>query len=366
MQPWNPVPLPPDGIDINRIYPLATKAHRELGTYDGELRIIINPLILLSPLMTQEAVMSSRIEGTIANLDDVLGDDAGIALEGKKADDAVEIRNYRKAMLDACSFLGTKGEVPLNLWLVRSLHDTLMNSTRGADKSPGQLRMTQNRIGGVTAETARFMPPDPIRVPALMDEWMAYITSEQPDEIVQAAIIHAQFEIIHPFDDGNGRLGRMFITLFLFHKKMISAPTFYLSSYFDKHRDEYLDRLQAVTKEGDWTGWVEFFLRAVAEQAKLNGRVLSDINTLYRDMQLILEKELKTRSHASALNALFKNPKFSASEFGRDLGIDARAARRILKPLRDQEFISVAQESSGSRPGIYQFDRLLDIVRAAL
>jgi Fic family protein len=220
--------------------PLLGKANRALAQYDGVLYGLPNPEVLLSPMTTQEAVLSSRIEGTQATLGEVLEFEAGEEPEEEsKRLDIQEIINYRRALKAAERELKKR---PFNLNLLLSLHSILLNSVRGRNKGKGQFRKIQNWIGlpGAPLKKAQFVPPRPEVLPEFLDNWEKYYHLDRPDPLVQLAIIHGQFEILHPFLDGNGRLGRLFVPIFLFEKQILSRPMFYLSAFLEAHRDEYV------------------------------------------------------------------------------------------------------------------------------
>ena len=270
MHPAIPRKLPRSGLAWESLIPQIGAANRALAHYDGVLRAVPNPGILLSPLTTQEAVLSSRIEGTRATLGEVLKFEAGEEVpEEQKRLDIQEIVNSRRALRAAEEALQRR---PFSLNLLRELHGILLDSVRGRDKGRGRFRTVQNFIAplGAGIEEALFIPPEPGRVMEYMDNWEKYYHAEEPDAAVQLPIVHAQFEIIHPFVDGNGRLGRMLVPLFLFEHRILSRPMFYLSSYLEAHRDEYYGLLRGLDGPGSWNRWVTFFLGALVEQAKAN------------------------------------------------------------------------------------------------
>ena len=229
MKPYEPEILPLENIDWTSFIPLLGTAHASLARYDGMLQSMVNPQILLSPLTTQEAVLSSRIEGTQATMEEVLEFEAdpNEPIEPEKKADIQEIINYRHAIRHAVE--GLK-KLPLCLNLLKELHVILLNSVRGRNKAPGQFRRVQNFIGpmGAGIENATFIPPSPERVDPAMGDWEKYLHFEEKDRLVQLAVAKAQFELIHPFLDGNGRMGRMLIPLFLYEKQLLSQPMFYL------------------------------------------------------------------------------------------------------------------------------------------
>jgi Fic family protein len=228
MQPFIPYVLPINELDWRLLLPLVGQANAALARYDGLLAGIPNPAVMLSPLTTQEAVLSSKIEGTQATVDEVLEQEAGLLKEGEKYEDIREISNYRQALYQAREYLK---DYPIRLAFVRELHRTLMNSVRGKDKTPGQFRLDQNWIGPLHCpiEQATFVPPNPIQLPDHLRAWEVYLDLDDVDFLIQTAVVHAQFELLHPFKDGNGRIGRILIPLFLYQKRVLSQPMFYLS-----------------------------------------------------------------------------------------------------------------------------------------
>jgi Fic family protein len=262
MKPFLPLLLPITGIKWEPLIPLIGRANRSLAHYNGLLQALPNPDVLLAPLTTQEAVLSSRIEGTQATLSEVLKFEAGEEpkMESRRLD-IQEILNYRRALRKAETALKRK---PFHLNLLLELHDILLDSVRGQEKARGQFRTTQNWIGkpGTPIEKAQFIPPPPMAVPRLMDNWETYYHAEAPDPLVQLALVHAQFEIIHPFRDGNGRLGRILVPLFLCEKAILSRPMFYLSAYLEEHRDQYINRLGALRKTPESLECLDSFFSA--------------------------------------------------------------------------------------------------------
>ena len=232
MKPYIPESLPLTNLDHGRLIRLIGPANAALARYDGLLQSVINPSVMLSLLTTQEAVLSSKIEGTQATVDEVLEYEAGIEFDPEKVKDIQEVVNYRTALTLAKETLTQR---PLNLALLRQMHGTLMSSVRGADKSPGQFRVHQNWIGpsGCTIEQATFVPPAPLQLLDHLEAFERYLAGDDVDPLIQVAVVHAQFELLHPFNDGNGRVGRLLIPLFLFQKRALASPMFYLSEYLE-------------------------------------------------------------------------------------------------------------------------------------
>lgn len=316
MRPFVPAKLPISDVHWEPLIPLIAKANRSLAYFDGVLQGIANPSLLLSPMTTQEAVLSSRIEGTRATLGDVLKFGAGEEPpQPERKLDIFEIRNYQKALQKGEHELKQK---PFNLNLLKTLHSVLLDSIRGRDKARGQFRTIQNWIGspGTPIEKADFVPPSPTELVAYLDNWEKYYHMERPDAIVQLGVIHAQFEIIHPFLDGNGRVGRMLIPLFLYEKGILSRPLFYLSAYLEKHRDIYVDKLRQLgIKEGAWNEWIAFFLRAVDEQTQLNSEKAQAMIALHRDLKSRVIDLTHSQFAVPLLDAMFETPVFRSSSF---------------------------------------------------
>jgi Fic family protein len=359
MKPYQPDNLPVESLNWAGFVRLIGRANAAIARYDGILQGIINPGVLLSPLTTQEAVLSSRIEGTQSTLEEVLEFEASNGQGGEDAD-IQEIINYRRALRQA---VDTLKERPISLNMIRAIHDTLLDSVRGRSKARGEFRRTQNWIGapGADVDQARFVPPDPLHLMDHLSNLEKYIHHDEEDRLVQLAIIHAQFEIIHPFLDGNGRVGRILIPLFLYEKEVLSTPMFYMSAYLEGNRNEYYDRLLAITEKGDWEGWIRFFLTAVAEQASLNSRKARGILDLYQQKKEKIAKLTRSQFAIQALDTLFDRPIFSTTEFISQSGIPKPSGMRILKTLQREGVIATLREGRGRRPAILLFAKLINL-----
>lgn len=264
---FHPAPLPPEpALRIeSELQRLLSDADRSLGRLDGITTILPNTELFVAMYVRREAVLSSQIEGTQASLTDVLVFEAGEQHEGDVAD-VEEVVNYVHAMNHGLRRLS---ELPLSLRLIREIHEKLLRGVRGKDREPGEFRRSQNWIGpaGCTLTSASFVPPPPEDVPAALGELEKFLHDDSLPPLVHAALVHAQFETIHPFLDGNGRVGRLLITFLLCQRGVLARPLLYLSHYLKRHRAEYYDRLQAVRVGGRWEEWTAFFLRGVAEVA---------------------------------------------------------------------------------------------------
>ncbi|MCC5906865.1 MAG: Fic family protein [Balneolaceae bacterium] len=361
MKPFIPHKLPLKNLNWEKFQRVLGPANRAVARYDGLLQSIPNPAVLLSPLTTQEAVLSSKIEGTQATLEEVLRFQANPQKEVKHYNDIREIINYRKAMGHAINELDKR---PLSLNLIKSMHSILLDSVRGQNKSRGKFRTIQNWIGkpGSALENARFVPPSPLNLPEYLSDFEKYIHADDADALVQAAIIHAQFEILHPFIDGNGRIGRILIPLYLYSKNILHQPMFYISAYLEKHREEYYDQLKGNSDNGEWENWIRFFLTAVDTQARLNTEKAQNIIYLYNSMKQKVVESTHSQYALPALDSLFNLGIFTSSDFQKNSGIPKPTNARIISTLREENIIDTLEESSGRKPAIYIFRSLIKIV----
>jgi len=356
--------FPPERIEWARLVRLIGAANAALARYDGLVAAMPNAAVLLSPLTTQEAVLSSKIEGTTVTIGEVLEIEAGGDGEGvtqPKREDAEEIRNYRTALSFAAKALAVR---PLSPHLLREAHALLMDGVRGRDKNPGAFRGEQNWIGpkGCQIEQASFVPIPQEHLLAGLDTWAGYVQSrDEPDPLVQLAIIHVEFEALHPFKDGNGRLGRMIIPLFLFGRGILSGPNFYMSGYLEARREEYVEALRAVSRDGAWTGWCAFFLEGLIDQASENQAKAQAILDLHQQMLRELAELTHSQHSARAVEFLFSRPLFASTHFVAGSGIPRPTALRILTVLRDAGILQTIREGAGRRPAIFAFPALLNI-----
>lgn len=361
MKPYIPAELPIKNLDFKRLISAVGSANAELARYDGLLQGIINPAIMLSPLTIEEAVLSSRLEGTQATIDDVYEHEAGIEKTEEKKQDIQEVINYRTALRNAQEYLL---DYPISLFFIQSLHKILLSSVRGQNKNPGNFRENQNWIGlqGSTIENAIFVPPAPLQLRDYLEAWINYINAEDIEVLIQTAVMHAQFELLHPFMDGNGRIGRLLIPLFLYHKKRLSQPMFYLSSYLENHRDEYYGCLGAISKDGDWNGWIEFFLNAVTNQAKSNIEKVNRIRALYEQMKAKVQATTHSQYTMQVLDQIFKRPTFKTTDFVLETGIQKTTAMAILRQLKEVGILTELRPAVGRSPAILEFSLLLRTV----
>lgn len=354
--------LPLDDIDYEDLFSIAVKASNALARYDGLLQGLVNPDVLMAPLSVQEAQYSSRIEDIYATVEDILTQEAGGAM-GKRPTEEIldihEVLNYRRTLQLAQNSLA-QGQ-PLNLHFIRAMHQTLMKGARGSDKSPGQFRNDQNWIGakGCSIEEAIFVPVSPLELDKNLSNLISYIESDDRDAIAQAAIVHAQFELIHPFRDGNGRVGRLLIPLFLSKKKILSAPMFYLSGYLERNRQEYLNKLTGLSKENDWQSWLHFFYRAVIEQSEVNSEKVNRLIELYSECKTLVRNITGSKYSDAITDGLFQGPIFSRPQLQKLTQIPQGTLYKQIDKLEDAEVIQTHIEGSGTIPTTYFFPKLL-------
>ncbi len=336
-----PAPLPPT-IEYGPELVLAlSRADAALSELSGLGRHLPNPHLLIAPYVRREAVLSSRIEGTKASLSDLLLNEAETEKPPTENDDVREVRNYVDALEYGVERLH---KLPLSLRLVREIHGRLMKGVRGDRATPGEFRRSQNWIGpsGSTPETAPYVPPPVDQLNEVLADWerFLHVRNRMPD-LVQCAIMHEQFEAIHPFLDGNGRVGRLLITLFLVERGRLSQPLLYLSAYIEAHRQDYYDLLQRVRTHGDWVSWFQFFVAGVTEIATEAVKQASQLMDLREKFRVRLRNKAKA---LILLDELFMNPYMFVSKAERVLKVSNPTARQAVKILEEQGML---QEVSG-------------------
>jgi Fic family protein len=306
-----PAPLPPDPpIRLNmELQTLLSQADRALGRLDGSTQTLPDPDLFVLMYVRKEAVLSSQIEGTQSSLDDVLEAEAQV-FSATRPRDVDEVLNYAHAMNYGLERLQT---LPVSVRLIREIHERLLRDVRGNERQPGEVRRTQNWIGpaGCTLNEATFVPPPPHEVPESLAQWERFLHADDAiPYLLKVGLAHAQFETIHPFLDGNGRVGRLLITFLLCERGLLQQPVLYLSHYFKLHRQAYYEQLQAVRDRGDWESWLAFFLRGMAEvseEATRTARRIVDLREAHR--ALIVEQFGRvTANGLKVLESLYSHP----------------------------------------------------------
>ena len=349
------------------IKPLA-QASAALARYDQMLKGMHNSNILLAPLRSQEAVISSRMEGTVSTLDEVLRleaeqeEEGEAAAQGRARTEAVEVLLYSRAMKMAQESI--KDGQPISSWLIRSSHRTLLGFGRGAHLSPGAFKTEQNYLADRVRKTILFVPVSPELLGDGMERWLAFINNDETEILIRTALAHLEFEALHPFKDGNGRIGRMIIPLMLWKAGAIAEPYFYISDYFEAHKDEYINRLREVSAADAWVAWIEFFLVALEAQARLNLDKAEQIRALYEEMKGLFVNTLSSKWAIAVLDFLFTRPVFRNNTFTGKSGIPAATAHKFIKHLSDAGLLRSIVPAAGRRPALYAFEPLLALVRA--
>jgi Fic family protein len=355
-----PAPLPPEPpVDLGEpLRGLLSQADYALGRLDGAVLTLPNPDLFVFMYIRKEAVLSSQIEGTQSSLQNLLAAEARLADPDAPADVA-EVVNYVKAMNHGLSRLA---ELPVSVRLIRELHAALMKGVRGGKLAPGELRTSQNWIGpaGCTVREAVFVPPPPQEVPKALADLERFLHSENSlPVLVQVGLAHAQFETIHPFLDGNGRLGRLLITFLLTERKRLARPVLYLSHYFKRHRAEYYDRLQAVRDEGDWEGWLAFFLRGVAEVATEATQTAAAILRMREEYRNRITERLGRAAGNGhrIMENLFDHPIVTVATVRKWLDVTPAGANQLVNRLVE---VGVLREITGyARNRRFRFDPYL-------
>ena len=354
LPPDPPIVLTVEGVE------LLVAAHRQLAVLEGLAARIPNMELFISMYVRKEALLSSQIEGTQATLDDVL--DPFLDVNANR--DVADVVNYIRATEFA---LRRRTELPLCNRLIREIHGVLMEGVRGQEKYPGEFRRTQNWIGGAgsTLKNARYIPPNVEDMNAAMSALEAYMNAEEAlDPLIRTALIHYQFETIHPFLDGNGRVGRLLITLFLMEKNLLSEPALYISCFLKQNRIEYYDRMSEVRRTGNYEQWILFFLRAIAESA---ADAIDIIDQLYalRGKNIVKLKENTNKKQLTTLIKLFSyieaHPIIEVKKTAEALGVSYNAAARAVSVLMEKGILEQREQVGKTR--IYSYAVYLSILR---
>lgn len=347
-----PNPLPPPLLDLAPLVPLVSRAERALGELSGIGRTLPNPYLLIRPFMRREAVASSKIEGTVTTLSQLLLFE--VDEETNRAPgDAREVLNYVRALEHSLKRLD---ELPISTRLIRETHKILLTnvqSNRGAQIIPGEFRRDQNWIGARLIENARYVPPPPQEVPEAMSALEKYINTkdEEIPTLIQLALIHYQFEAIHPFPDGNGRVGRLLIPLILCERKEISQPLLYMSNYFEKNYEDYIEHMLTISKMGLWGRWVKFFLEGIEETCKDAITKAQSLQMLQKNYYGKIQKARSSALLGRLIDLLFEHPAITVPYAAERLQISYNAAKNNINRLVEAQ---VLRPSGGdSRPMMF-------------
>ncbi|NMA17823.1 MAG: Fic family protein [Clostridiaceae bacterium] len=355
-----PNSLPPyPAIEIDgELLTQLIKANNSISSLESIVKRIPNMELFISMYVRKEALLSSQIEGTQATLEDIFDP----MMEINVNRDVADVINYIKATEYAVKRLET---LPLCNRLIKETHDVLMTGVRGQEKNPGEFRRSQNWIGGVgsTLKNARFIPPNVEDMTDAMSDLEKYMNDDNGlDHLIRAALIHYQFETIHPFLDGNGRIGRLLITLYLIDKKVLSTPALYISYYLKKNRVEYYDRLNEVRNKGNYEQWILFFLLAITESAEDAINTIDDLSVLHdKNVAIIENMERVSKTVMQVFNYLESNPMINIGKTAKTLGISFNTVSSAVNRLMDENIL--VQIDNSRRNRIFAYEDYLNILR---
>jgi Fic family protein len=352
-----PSPLPPAFDWTPRLIRSLSDADRLIGRLAGEAGRLPNPHVLIRPFIRREAVLSSRIEGTQATLGELLAAEAGAVVD-RSPEDLREVGNYIVALEHGVAQLH---KLPLCVRLIRELHEKLMTDVKGDHATPGEFRRSQNWIGkpGSTLATASFIPPPPGEIGPCLAAWEKFLHASELPPLVTIALAHYQFEAVHPFLDGNGRVGRLLITLFLIEQKILPAPLLYLSAFFEATRRDYYEGLRGISERGAWNDWLEYFLLGVARTSQDALSRATRINMILAQWQRRVAGE-STNTPLRIVDLLAANPFITATGIAGELGVAFTTAQRAIERLERMKIVKLTREAKRDR--IYCAKTLLDIL----
>ncbi|MBC8468993.1 MAG: Fic family protein [Planctomycetes bacterium] len=341
-----PDPLPPEIAWTDRLIRSLSDADRLVGQLSGEGKQLPNPHLLIRPFIKREAVLSSRIEGTQATLGELLANEAG-AIVNRSPDDLREVGNYVTALDYGIKRLKT---LPLSLRLIREVHGKLMEGVQGNHATPGEFRKTQNWIGlaGCTLQNATYVPPSPDLLMDCLGTWEQFLHVQKIPPLVQAGLLHYQFEAIHPFLDGNGRVGRLLIILFLIERKVLTAPFLYISAFFEATRSEYYNLLLVVSRESSWNQWLEYFLNGIARMSEDVLSRAERINLLLQSWKERIAGQ-KPKILYDVIDLLAENPFWSTKKISERLQVAFTTAQRAINVLVEKEVLSQVDNAQRGR-----------------
>lgn len=357
--------FPPDDLNYRKLVDQLIKATDAVARYDQMLKNMHNSEILLAPLRNQEAVISSRMEGTVSTMDEILKFEADHSDNDESSanvrTEVIETILYQRALRTAQKAI--EDGYPISQSLIKTIHQRLLSFGRGASKSPGKFKIEQNFLADKMKTNILFVPISPEKLQDGLEILFKYMEESNHPTLIKTALTHIEFESLHPFKDGNGRIGRMLITLMLWSSGTISAPHFYISGYLEENKDRYIDTMRSVSKNDDWESWCIFFLEAIEQQAIRNLAVSENIRELYEELKIVFSDTLSSKWSVKALDFVFTNPVFRNNKFTTNSGIPSPTAARFTRMLLDKELIITIEEASGRRPALYSFEALMELVR---
>lgn len=357
--------FPPKKLDYSKFLDELIKATDALARYDQMLKNMHNSEILLAPLRNQEAVISSRIEGTISTIDEIMQFEAD---ENEKdsnpnhfRSDVIETFLYQRSLKNAQK--GMTDGYEFSRSFIRTMHQQLLTLGRGANKAPGKFKSEQNYLADKLKKNILFVPISHEKLEEGLDKLFEYLATSNHPALIKTALMHLEFEALHPFQDGNGRIGRMLITLYLWKSGIISEPHFYISGYLEENKDLYIDTMRKVSESDDWEEWCRFFLIATEKQAIRNLEIAESIRKLYEEMKDIFSEVLASKWSLNALDFVFTSPVFRNNKFTSNSGIPAPTAAKFTKRLLEKGLLTTKEQAAGRRPALYSFEPLMKLVR---
>lgn len=356
--------FPPNALDLTKLIEPLARAQDSVSRYDQMLLSLPNSELLLAPMRHNEAVISSRMEGTISTVDEVMIYEADAEDDGKTdaRSDAIEVFLYKEVLRRAQA--AVSDGTPINEGLIKNAHRVLLSFGRGARKDPGEYKKEQNYIGDDRRKVLYFKPISPLQLQPAMSALLEYVEDSEMLHFFKVAVAHVEFEALHPFNDGNGRIGRLLITLLMWKFGLIHKPHFYVSAYFEANKEQYIELMRNVSKDNDWTAWIAFFLDAIASQAETNLKTAQNITELYEEMKEPFREMSGSKWHIAAQDSIFENPVFKNSQLIKRSGMPKHVAVRITRLLHEGGLLREVRPASGRRGAMYMFEPLMDIVRA--
>lgn len=337
------------------------EAEKYLCKYDGMVEFVYSPEILTTILFYQESVMSSRLEGTVATITDILNYKVGKDVSVQIGMDVTEIENYKDA-LGYCLTEAEQTQFKITNTFIKNIQYIILNKSRGNDKLKGEFKQKQNYIGNKLNKEITYIPVSHLHTEEYMDNLIEFINTEDTiNPLVKIAVIHAYFELIHPFEDGNGRVGRILVPILLKKYNLLSTPYFYISYYLSQNRERYISALETISKQNEWHPWIVFFIEAIQRQTEILIHLLRRLKNIRQETEKKISN-LKSQFSFQIVNFLFKRIKFTTTKFIEETGINPNTARLLLKQMEKLEIIEVEEKGSGQSPSIYRFKDLYVMV----
>lgn len=331
--------FPPESMDYNFFIDELLAATEAISRFDQMSKNLHNNEILLAPLRNQEALLSSRMEGTVSTMDEILeyeADNEGVQNTEVRSD-VIEAVLYQRTLKS------TQGAIedgyPFSKNLIRQMHQQLLSAGRRAQKTPGQFKTEQNYLADPLMKKISFVPVRPEKLEAGLDKLIQFINHDPLPPLIKTALMHLEFEALHPFQDGNGRIGRMLITLNLWKSGLLSQPHFYISRFFEEHKEEYIMKMRRVSAEGDWNAWIKFFLIAVKQQADQSLEIAEQISQLYENTKTEFSDLLSSKWNMEILDYIFTYPVFRNNKLVRKTGIPNATALSIVRKLVKYDYL---------------------------